>query len=163
MSDAPLLVLADADRHDLTRLVEYQTVGGYAQLERSRSIDPERVLEQLLESGIRGRGGAGFPMGRKASFLAQGTGTPTYLTVNADGSEPGTFKDREIILRVPHRLLEGCLITAHAIGRTVRTPVSPSNWPLPSPGSRCARRSAARSSGTCTSQAFDSDLHLIHV
>jgi NADH-quinone oxidoreductase subunit F len=55
-------------------------------------------------------------MGRKASFLAKGTGRPTFLAVNADESEPGRFKDREIMLRVPHQLLEGCLITAHAIG-----------------------------------------------
>jgi NADH-quinone oxidoreductase subunit F len=72
----------------------------------------------LLDAGVRGRGGAGFPMGRKASFLPKDSPKPTYLTVNADESEPGTFKDREIMLRVPHRLIEGCLITAHAIGCT---------------------------------------------
>jgi NADH-quinone oxidoreductase subunit F len=73
------------------------------------------VLEQLLAADLKGRGGAGFAMGRKASFLAKGTGKPTYLTINADESEPGTFKDREIMLRVPHRLIEGALITAHTI------------------------------------------------
>ena len=114
--EAPVLVLADADGRDLRRLAEYRRIGGYEQLERARQMEPQQVLEQVLESGLRGRGGAGFPMGRKASFLATGTGKPTYLTVNADESEPGTFKDREIMLRVPHRLLEGCLITAHAIG-----------------------------------------------
>src|SRR5205085_167210 len=78
--------------------------------------DDGRFTLRLIEcAGGRGRGGAGFPMGRKASFLAKGTGRPTYLTVNADESEPGTFKDREIMFRVPHRLIEGCLITAHAI------------------------------------------------
>jgi NADH-quinone oxidoreductase subunit F len=78
-------------------------------------MEPQTVVEELLAAGVRGRGGAGFPMGRKASFLAKGTGRPTYLVVNADESEPGTFKDREIMFRVPHRLIEGCLITAHAI------------------------------------------------
>ena len=73
------------------------------------------MLEEILAANIRGRGGAGFPMGKKASFLAKDTGKPVYLVVNADESEPGTFKDREIMHRVPHRLLEGCLITAHAI------------------------------------------------
>src|SRR5687768_18363617 len=79
-------------------------------------MEPAQVVQEILESGLRGRGGAFFPTGRKASFLAQGTGKPTYLVVNADESEPGTFKDREIMFTVPHRLIEGCLITAHAIG-----------------------------------------------
>jgi NADH-quinone oxidoreductase subunit F len=78
-------------------------------------MEPQALVEELIKSNLRGRGGAGFPMGRKASFLAKGTGKPTYLVVNADESEPGTFKDREIMLRAPHRLLEGCLCTAHAI------------------------------------------------
>jgi NADH-quinone oxidoreductase subunit F len=112
------IVLAGADERDLTKLGEYRKAGGFTQLERARSMEPQAIIEELLASGIRGRGGAGFPMGRKASFLAKGTGKPTYLTVNADESEPGTFKDREIMLRVPHRLIEGCLITAHAIDCT---------------------------------------------
>jgi NADH-quinone oxidoreductase subunit F len=78
-------------------------------------MEPQKLVEELIASNLRGRGGAGFPMGRKASFLAKGTGKPTYLVVNADESEPGTFKDREIMLRNPHRLLEGCLCTAQAI------------------------------------------------
>jgi len=109
------LVLAGADEGDLTTLPGYRAVGGYEQLARARRLKRQQLLEELLASNIRGRGGAGFPMGRKASFLAKDTGRPTYLTVNADESEPGTFKDREIMLRVPHRLLEGCLITGHAI------------------------------------------------
>jgi NADH-quinone oxidoreductase subunit F len=104
------------DGEDLTRLAAYRGKGGYAALGKARGMEPEAVLEELLTANVRGRGGAGFPMGRKASFLAKGTGKPTYLVVNADESEPGTFKDREIMFRVPHRLLEGCLITAHAIG-----------------------------------------------
>jgi NADH-quinone oxidoreductase subunit F len=107
------IVLADAHEHDLTKIAEYRAVGGYESLARARQMEPQQVVDEILTSNLRGRGGAFFPMGRKASFLAQGT---RYLTVNADESEPGTFKDREIMLRVPHRLIEGCLITAHAIG-----------------------------------------------
>ncbi|MGB2875672.1 MAG: NADH-quinone oxidoreductase subunit NuoF [Gaiellaceae bacterium] len=109
------LLLAGADEHDLTKLKEYRALGGYRALEKARRTKPETLVGELIASNLRGRGGAGFPMGRKASFLAKGTGKPTYLVVNADESEPGTFKDREIMLRVPHRLLEGCLCTAHAI------------------------------------------------
>ena len=100
----------------LTKLADYRAVGGYEALAKARTIEPAQVVQEILDSGLRGRGGAFFPTGRKASFLAQGTGKPTYLVVNADESEPGTFKDREIMFTVPHRLIEGCLITAHAIG-----------------------------------------------
>jgi NADH-quinone oxidoreductase subunit F len=109
------LVLSGAEQRPLTRLARYREAGGYAALEQARALAPAAVVEELLESGLRGRGGAFFPMGRKASFLAKGTGKPTYLVVNADESEPGTFKDREIMFKVPHRLIEGCLITAYAI------------------------------------------------
>jgi NADH-quinone oxidoreductase subunit F len=109
------IVLAGARDRDLTRLKAYREVGGYATLEKARGMEPQALVEELLAAGLRGRGGAGFPMGRKASFLAKDTGKPTYLVVNADESEPGTFKDREIMFRVPHRLIEGLLITAHAI------------------------------------------------
>ena len=107
------LLLKGADERDLTRLDEYRAIGGYASLEHARAMEPEAVIEEILESNLRGRGGAFFPMGRKASFLAAGI---RYLVVNADESEPGSFKDREIMFSSPHRLIEGCLITAHAIG-----------------------------------------------
>jgi len=110
------LLLADADGRDLTKLAEYRKTGGYKILAQARKTEPQKIADEILAANLRGRGGAGFPMGKKASFLAKGTGKPTYLVVNADESEPGTFKDREIMLRVPHRLLEGCLITAHGIG-----------------------------------------------
>jgi NADH-quinone oxidoreductase subunit F len=109
------LTLEQAGERDLTKIAEYRAVGGYKALAKARKLEPQAVVEELLASNLRGRGGAGFPMGRKASFLAKGTGRPTYLCVNADESEPGTFKDREIMLRNPHRLIEGCLITAHGI------------------------------------------------
>jgi NADH-quinone oxidoreductase subunit F len=108
-------VLAGAEESPLTDVGAYREIGGYASLDKARSLEPAAVLEEILAANIRGRGGAGFPMGKKASFLAKDTGRPVYLVVNADESEPGTFKDREIMHRVPHRLLEGCLITAHAI------------------------------------------------
>ena len=110
----PIVLDGSAD-HDLTQIDAYREVGGYASLGKARGMEPNAVLEEILTANIRGRGGAGFPMGKKASFLAKDTGKPVYLVVNADESEPGTFKDREIMFRVPHRLLEGCLITAHAI------------------------------------------------
>jgi len=111
------IVLAGAEEgRDLTKLSVFREVGGYRALEQAREVEPQAVLDQLLAANVRGRGGAGFPMGKKASFLAKGTGKPTYLVVNADESEPGTFKDREIMFTVPHRLIEGCLIAAHAIG-----------------------------------------------
>ena len=73
----------------------------------------EDVLQQLLDSSIRGRGGAGFPMGRKISFLPKGD-MEKYLVCNADESEPGTFKDREIMQKSPHMLVEGVMIAAYA-------------------------------------------------
>ena len=78
---------------------------------------PDDVIAELETSGLRGRGGAGFPTGRKWAFVPKPDQLPKphYLVVNADESEPGTFKDREIMLRVPFRFLEGCLIAAHAI------------------------------------------------
>jgi NADH-quinone oxidoreductase subunit F len=109
------VVLQGAEERPLLTLAAYREAGGFAALERARRMEPAKVVEEILESGLRGRGGAFFPTGRKASFLAKGTGKPTYLVVNADESEPGTFKDREIMFSVPHRLIEGCLITAHAI------------------------------------------------
>jgi NADH-quinone oxidoreductase subunit F len=114
-TQGPIVLAGAPEGGHLRDIEDYRRVGGYEQLARARSMEPQQVLDEILAASVRGRGGAGFPMGRKASFLAKGTGRPTYLVVNADESEPGTFKDREIMLRVPHRLIEGCLITAHAI------------------------------------------------
>ena len=116
-AEEPTIVLAGGVEEPLRDLASYRAVGGYAQLERARAMTPQAVTEQLIQSNLRGRGGAFFPTGRKASFIPtpDKVAKPIYLTVNADESEPGTFKDREIMLRVPHRLLEGCLIAAYAI------------------------------------------------
>jgi NADH-quinone oxidoreductase subunit F len=109
------LLLAHADERDLTQLAEYRTVGGYAALEKASAMEPDSLIEELVTSNLRGRGGAGFPTGRKASLVDRSGAKPSYLVVNADESEPGAFKDREIMRLVPHRLLEGCLIAARAI------------------------------------------------
>jgi NADH-quinone oxidoreductase subunit F len=112
-----VIVLAGADDHDLTSLDEYRAIGGYEQLERARAMKPAAVLDQLNKANLRGRGGAFFPTGRKMQFIPakEQIPKPHYVCVNADESEPGTFKDREIMQRVPHRLIEGSLIAAHAI------------------------------------------------
>jgi len=78
-------------------------------------MTPAAVVQEITDATLRGRGGAGFPMGRKASLIDRKSPKPKYVVVNADESEPGAFKDREIMARTPHRLIEGCLITAHAI------------------------------------------------
>ncbi len=87
---------------------EYEQHGGYASLRKAVDMTSEQLVDEMIASNIRGRGGAGFPAGRKASFLAPGE--ERYLVINGDESEPGTFKDREIILRNPHMLIEGVLI-----------------------------------------------------
>ena len=108
-------LLAGADERDLTQLEEYRAIGGYSGVKKARAMTPDELIAELQAANLRGRGGAGFPMGRKASLIDRASGKPAYLVVNADESEPGAFKDREVMTRVPHRLLEGCLIAAHAI------------------------------------------------
>src|SRR5436190_941130 len=109
--------LAGADERDLTQLDEYRAVGGYAQLERARGMAPAAVADELNGANLRGRGGAFFATGRKMQFIPskEQNPKPHYVCINADESEPGTFKDREIMNRVPHRLIEGALIAAHAV------------------------------------------------
>ena len=112
----PRLLLAGTKKRDLTKLTEYRAVGGYAALDKARALEPQAVIDEISAATLRGRGGAGFQMGRKASLLAKNTDKPIYLVVNADESEPGAFKDRDVMGLTPHRLIEGCLITAHGIG-----------------------------------------------
>src|SRR3954449_8873504 len=109
------MLLAGADEHDLTKLAEYQAIGGYKQVPKALKLSSDELIAELQKANLRGRGGAGFPMGRKASLVDRSSPKPKYLVVNADESEPGAFKDREVMARVPHRLIEGCLIAAHAI------------------------------------------------
>jgi NADH-quinone oxidoreductase subunit F len=109
------VLLAHADERDLSQLAEYRAVGGYDALEKAGEMDSDALIEALVTSTLRGRGGAGFPTGRKASLVDRSGARPSYLVVNADESEPGAFKDREIMRRNPHLLIEGCLIGARAI------------------------------------------------
>ena len=90
--------------------------GGYEGLKKALGMTREQVVEEVKASGLRGRGGAGFPTGMKWSFMPKEVVKPHYLVCNADESEPGTFKDREIIRWTPHQLIEGCAVAAYAIG-----------------------------------------------
>ncbi|HEV8362773.1 MAG TPA: NADH-quinone oxidoreductase subunit NuoF [Gemmatimonadaceae bacterium] len=94
----------------------WQERGGYTALKNALGMDPVAITNVVKESGLRGRGGAGFPTGLKWSFMKLGDGKPHYLCCNADESEPGTFKDREIMRWTPHALIEGCAIASYAIG-----------------------------------------------
>src|SRR5918997_1518728 len=97
-----------------TSLEGWRKRGGYRGLERALTMDPTAITTLVKDSGLRGRGGAGFPTGVKWSFLKP-DGRPHYLCCNADESEPGTFKDREIMRWTPHALIEGCAIACHAM------------------------------------------------
>ncbi len=101
---------------DATTLAGWKKRGGYAALEQALGMTPTDVVNVVKDSGLRGRGGAGFPTGLKWSFMKPGDGKPHYLCCNADESEPGTFKDREIMRWTPHALIEGCAIGSYAIG-----------------------------------------------
>ena len=95
----------------------YRANGGYRSVEKAlKSMSPEDVVEEVKKSGLRGRGGAGFPTGMKWSFLAKPEGVPRYLVCNADESEPGTFKDRYLMERIPHILIEGMITSSFALG-----------------------------------------------
>ena len=93
----------------------YTRHGGYKSLPKALEMGPEAVCREVADSGLRGRGGAGFPTGMKWKFLDRTSGKPIYLIANADESEPGTFKDRQIIYKDPHQLLEGMIISAFAV------------------------------------------------
>ena len=94
----------------------YKKVGGFKTLKKAIKSKPQSLLEIIKSSGLRGRGGAGFPTGLKWSFIAKNTGKPTYLICNADESEPGTCKDRELMLKDPHLFLEGMILGCIIIG-----------------------------------------------
>ncbi|WP_247237005.1 NADH-quinone oxidoreductase subunit NuoF [Telluribacter sp. SYSU D00476] len=95
----------------------YRKHGGYTAVEKAlKTMTPEEVVEEAKKSGVRGRGGAGFPMGMKWSFLAKPEGVPRYLVCNADESEPGTFKDHYLMKMIPHLLIEGMIVSSFALG-----------------------------------------------
>ncbi len=94
----------------------YEKNGGYQALRKALTLPPKQIVDEVKNSGLRGRGGAGFPAGMKWGFIPPNTGKPTYLCVNSDESEPGTFKDRSILEKAPHLLVEGAIISSYAIG-----------------------------------------------
>ena len=95
----------------------YRKQGGYGSVEKAlKSMTPEQIIEEVKESGLRGRGGAGFPTGLKWTFLDKKSDKPRYLVCNADESEPGTFKDRYLMEKIPHLLIEGMISSSYALG-----------------------------------------------
>ena len=109
------LLFERIDEPGLNTIPVYEKRGGYSALRKALTLPPAAIVEELKQSGLRGRGGAGFQMGTKASFLPQGD-MAKYLVCNADESEPGTFKDRELMQKSPHTLIEGMIITTFATG-----------------------------------------------
>ena len=112
-----ILLLEGIDEPGLATIEGYERRGGYQALRKALRMPQADLVDQLKVSGLRGRGGAGFSMGMKASFLPQGD-MQKYVVVNADESEPGTFKDRELMQKNPHQLIEGIVIAAYAVGAT---------------------------------------------
>jgi NADH-quinone oxidoreductase subunit F len=115
---SPTILFAGIDEPGLNTIDVYRRRGGYEMARKALTqMTPETVLDELLASGLRGRGGAGFPSGKKISFIPK-TQVDKYLVCNADESEPGTFKDRELMQKSPHMLIEGIVIGAYAAGAT---------------------------------------------
>ncbi|NED94516.1 NADH-quinone oxidoreductase subunit NuoF [Phytoactinopolyspora alkaliphila] len=111
----PVLTARWGQKDAFTRRV-YERNGGYKALRQALQRTPESIVEAVKDSGLRGRGGAGFPTGMKWSFIPKDSPKPTYLVVNADESEPGTCKDIPLMMADPHVLIEGVIISAYAIG-----------------------------------------------
>jgi len=110
------LILKYLDEPGYTNDIDcYLRHGGYEALKQAVTMAPETICQEVYDSGVRGRGGAGFPAGMKWNFLDRKSGKPIYLVCNADESEPGTFKDRQIIYKDPHQMIEGIMCTAYAI------------------------------------------------
>ena len=111
------LLLANDKVEGIRYYEAYRKTGGYASVEKAlKTLTPDEVTEEVKKSGLRGRGGAGFPTGMKWSFLAKPEGVARYLVCNADESEPGTFKDRFLMEYIPHLLIEGMITSSYALG-----------------------------------------------
>ncbi len=148
------------DRPGSHTLAVYRETGGYTALPKALQMEPTAITEEVKKSNLRGLGGAAFPTGVKWSFIPKGSTAPKYLVINADEGEPGTFKDRYLLERDPHALIEGMVISSRAIdshlgfvyirGSTSwciagRAPTSAARRPAFCPRSR-ARRAGPRSS-----------------
>jgi NADH-quinone oxidoreductase subunit F len=110
------LLLENAHIEGIRFYETYRKHGGYCAAEKALKMTPDEIVEEVKKSGLRGRGGAGFPAGMKWSFLAKPEGVPRHLVCNADESEPGTFKDRYLMEFIPHLLIEGLLVSSFALG-----------------------------------------------
>ncbi|MBD1431874.1 NADH-quinone oxidoreductase subunit NuoF [Sphingobacterium sp. DN00404] len=111
------LLLAHIDVPGINTFEVYRQKGGYRAVEKAlKTMSPDDVVEEVKKSGLRGRGGAGFPTGMKWGFLAKPEGVPRYLVCNGDESEPGTFKDRYLMTHIPHALVEGMIVSSYALG-----------------------------------------------
>jgi NADH-quinone oxidoreductase subunit F len=110
------LLLENINAPGIDTLAGYRANGGYSSLQKALKMKPEEIVEEVKKSGLRGRGGAGFPTGMKWSFIAKPEGVPRHLVCNADESEPGTFKDRYLMQHKPHILIEGMIISSFALG-----------------------------------------------
>src|SRR5213595_854118 len=113
------LLLEKAHVEGIRTYEVYRRDGGYHSVEKAFKMSPADIVEEVKKSGLRGRGGAGFPTGMKWGFLAKPVGVPRYLVCNADESEPGTFKDRYLMEFLPHLLIEGLVISSYALGSNV--------------------------------------------
>jgi NADH-quinone oxidoreductase subunit F len=109
------ILTIDWDKQDSFALATYKASGGYTALPKALKMQPQQIVDEVVKSNLRGRGGAGFPTGMKWNFVRKETSFPKYLVVNADEGEPGTFKDREILLRSPHMFVEGLVIGCFAV------------------------------------------------
>jgi len=110
------LLLENQDVPNIHQFDVYRQLGGYTSVERALNMQPLDIVEEVKKSGLRGRGGAGFSTGMKWSFLDRKSEKPRYLVCNADESEPGTFKDRYLMEKIPHRLIEGMIVSSYALG-----------------------------------------------
>jgi len=113
------LLLEKAHVEGIRTYEVYRREGGYRSVEKALKMAPADITEEVKKSGLRGRGGAGFPTGLKWSFLAKPEGIPRHLVVNADESEPGTFKDRYLMEFIPHILIEGMIVSSYALGSNI--------------------------------------------
>jgi NADH-quinone oxidoreductase subunit F len=109
------LLTRNFERADAHTLQTYRATGGYTAWDKAQTMEPGAIVDEVKKSNLRGLGGAGFPTGTKWSFIPKGHTGPVYLVINADEGEPGTFKDRYLLERDPHALIEGMLIAARAV------------------------------------------------